>query len=193
MRRRATAFLCGLIFSPVMSLSAATTQDDGAEASPLTVSTRFLFELDSRCQEGQGLTVTLRYKGAQPLRGYLVRLPLTDSLSGKVVQEQVLEEVRDLGQGMIASGAEWTRTVCTVPKKALGQDVTLAAKVDVLKFADGSILGPAALRESHLLIGTIDGMDFIAKRTELQNFCRRYLQSKDWLLPGTSGRRRLAR
>jgi len=129
-----------------------------------------LFDLDSRCKEGEGLTVTLRYSGAQPLRGYLVTLPLTDSLSGKVVQEQVAEEVRDLRQGMIASGAEWTRTVCTIPKKTLGDHLTLAAKVDVLKFADGSIWGPAALRESHLLIGTLDGMDFIAKKTELQKF-----------------------
>src|SRR5882757_3649454 len=137
MRQRATAFLCGLILSPVMLLAAATSQEGGAEDSPLTVSTRFLFELDSRCQEGQGLTVTLHYTGAQPLRGYLVRLALTDTVSGKVMQENVVEEVRDLRQGMIASGAEWTRSVCTVPKKALGQDVTLAAKVDVLKFADG--------------------------------------------------------
>jgi hypothetical protein len=156
--------------SPVGSLATAPSQEGGAEIAPLTVSTQFLFDLDSRCQEGQGLTMTLRYKGAQPLRGYLIRLALTDTFSGKVVQEQVVEEVRDLRQGMIASGAEWTRSVCTVPKKALGQDVMLEAKVDVLKFADGSIWGPAALRESHLLIGTIDGMDFIAKRTELQKF-----------------------
>jgi hypothetical protein len=170
MRHRATVFICTLFLSPMISLLAATTQDGGAEASPLTVSTRFFFELDSRCKEGQGLTVTLRYKGAKPLRGYVVGLALTDTLSGKVVQEQVVEEVRDLRQGMIASGAEWTRSVCTIPAKALEQDVTLAAKVDVLKFADGSIWGPAALRESHLLIGTIDGMDFIAKKTELQKF-----------------------
>ena len=144
---QSTAFLCALIFSPMMTWSApGAAQDGGAEAAPLTVSTRFLFELDSRCQEGrEGLTVTLHYTGAQPPRGYLVRLPLTDTVSGEVVQENVVEEVRDLRQAMIASGAEWTRTVCTVAKKTLGQDVTLAAKVDVLKFADGSIWGPAEL------------------------------------------------
>ena len=60
--------------------------------------------------------------------------------------------------------------ICSVPKKTLGDPTTLSAKIDVLKFADGSTWGAAALRESHQLIGKLDGMDFIEKATELRKF-----------------------
>jgi hypothetical protein len=69
---------------------------------------------------------------------------------------------------MILSRQAWTRIICSVPKKKLGDPTTLGAKIDALKFEDGSIWGPAELRESHQLISKLDGMDFIEKATELK-------------------------
>jgi hypothetical protein len=71
---------------------------------------------------------------------------------------------------MIASGTEWTRTVCSMPKKTLSDPTEVTVQVDAPKFADGASWGPPALRESHQLVGALDGMDFIAKTTELQRF-----------------------
>jgi hypothetical protein len=116
------------------------------------------------------LLVQLRYTGTQPLRGYLVRLTFTDPATGTVLQEQPLQEIRTSNEPMIASGAEWTRNVCTMTKKLLGDRSTVTAKVDVLKFADNSIWGPLDLRESHQLVGRLDGIDFMGKETELERF-----------------------
>ena len=71
---------------------------------------------------------------------------------------------------MIASGEEWTRAICATPKKMLGDQSTVTLSVDALKFANGSICGPAALTLPHEMIGTLDGMDFLEKTTELQKF-----------------------
>jgi hypothetical protein len=60
--------------------------------------------------------------------------------------------------------------------------LAVTATVDVLKFADDSIWGPIALRESSQLIGTLDGMDFIAKTTDLKRFVSPILP-KDGPLP----------
>jgi hypothetical protein len=114
--------------------------------------------------------VKFRYTGVQPLRGYLVRVAFARSAAGKVFGEQYLEEVRDLHEPTIESGAEWARTVCSMTKKSVTDSSTVAATVDFLKFADNSIWGPAALPESHQLIGALDGMEFIAKETELRRF-----------------------
>ena len=62
------------------------------------------------------------------------------------------------------------RAVCTGLQKITDGHTTVKAEVDVLKFADGSTWGPLTLRESHQLVGTVDGMDFTAKTTELQGF-----------------------
>ena len=55
-------------------------------------------------------------------------------------------------------------------KTTEGEPLTVTAKVDVLRFADGSIWGPASLPVSHQLIGTMDGMDFSAKTTDLERY-----------------------
>ena len=122
------------------------------------------------CKAGEGLVVQLHYTGVQPLRAYLIRLIFSESQSGKGVMEQSLQEVRDLHEPAIAAGEEWTRTVCTVPKKIAEGRETVNAEVDVLKFADGSTWGPLTLRESHQLVGTVDGMDFAGKTSELAGY-----------------------
>lgn len=73
---------------------------------------------------------------------------------------------------MIAHDAEWMRTFCSpVPDRYAGHPVAVTPRVDVLKFADGSNWGPAALPASHRLMGTFDGMDFVARETsELERF-----------------------
>jgi hypothetical protein len=156
-----------LIFIPVLQCRA---QSDPLESSPLDVTTQFTFGMGPDCKGQSGLVVQLHYTGTQPLRGYLVRLTLTDAATGRVLQEQPLEEIRTSNEPLIASGAEWTRNVCTMIKKLLGDRTTVTAKVDVLKFADGSIWGPLELRESHQLVGRIDGIDFMRKETELERF-----------------------
>jgi hypothetical protein len=71
---------------------------------------------------------------------------------------------------MVADGAEWTRTVCSIPETRPGDALTVHTRVDVLRFVDGSIWGPASLPESHQLIGTIDGVDFSVKTTDLLRY-----------------------
>jgi hypothetical protein len=170
---RTIVFLLAVALGPFVALRTAAAQDDHLESSPLNVTTQFSFGLGTECEAGEGVVVQLHYTGTQPLRGYLVRLTLVESLIGKVPQVpqvQILQEIRHSGEPMIASGAEWTRTVCTKQKKSSGDPTTVTAKVDVLKFADGSIWGPAVLPESHQLIGALDGIDFLGKTTELKRF-----------------------
>lgn len=145
-------------------------QDTPAKSAPLTVTTDFSFGLNADCKTGQGLTVRLHYTGEKPLRAYLVTFETAEAKTGKVSQQQVLEEVRKTREPLIGSGAEWTRTVCSVPKKSSGDRTAVSAKVDVLKFGDGSTWGPISLAESHRLVGIVDGMNFIEKTTDLQHF-----------------------
>jgi hypothetical protein len=170
MCRRTTAFLLVMLLGLFLSLPNALAQDDQTEPSPLSVTTQFATGLGADCNGGEGIVVKLHYVGTQPLRGYLIRLAFAQSVSGKITQEQYLQEIRDLREAMIASGAEWTRTLCAIPKKIRWDSSAIIANVDVLKFADNSIWGPAALSESHQLIGALDGMDFVGKATELQKF-----------------------
>jgi hypothetical protein len=170
MRLKTTVFVLAVVVASFVAVQRADAQDDHLVSSPLSVTTQFSYDLGAECQGGEGLVVQLRYAGAQPLRGYLVRLALADPLSGSSFGEQSVQEIRDSREPMIPSGAEWTRNVCTIPKKIAGSPTSVTATVDVLKFADGSIWGPAARRESHQLIGTLDGMDFITKTTELERF-----------------------
>lgn len=138
--------------------------------SPLRVTTQGLSGLDRGCKAGEGLIVQLHYTGEKALRGYVLRFDSSYHRDGKPINDEILEEVRGLRDPVILSGQEWTRIICSVPKKTLGDPATLSAKIDVLKFADGSTWGPAALHESHQLIGKLDGMDFIEKATELRKF-----------------------
>jgi hypothetical protein len=167
---RTTFFLLAVLLGPFTSVSPAAAQDDQLESSPLNVTTQFSYNLATNCKGGEGLVVQLHYAGAQPLRGYLVRFSFARSATGKTFQEEDIQEIRDSREPMIASGADWTRTVCLMPKKIAADSATVTANVDFLKFADGSTWGPMALRESHQLIGTLDGMDFIGKTTELERF-----------------------
>ncbi len=170
MRCKITVSLLTMVLGSLLCLANALAQEDQPEASPLSVTTQFESSLGTECKSAEGLMVKFRYAGTQSLRGYLVRLVFARLAAGKVFGEQYLEEIRDLREPMIASGAEWTRTVCSMTKKSVTDSSTVAATVDFLKFADNSIWGPAALPESHQLIGALDGMDFIAKETELRRF-----------------------
>jgi len=167
---RITLFLLAVLLGPFTSVPTATAQDDQVKSSPLSVTTQFSYGLGTDCKASEGLVVQLHYAGTQPLRGYLVRLAFAQSATGKTFQEQDIQEIRDSREPMIASGAEWTRTVCVAPKKIAADSTTVVANVDFLKFADGSTWGPMALRESHQLIGALDGMDFVGKTTELERF-----------------------
>ena len=170
MRPKSTVFLMAMVLGPSVSLQTTAAQDDHQKSSPLSVTAQFSTVLGADCNSGKGVVVQLHYTGAQPLRGYLVRLVLGDSVTGKVLTEQVIQEIRDLREPMIINGAEWTRTFCSIVKTTPGEPLTVTAKVDVLKFADGSIWGPASLPVSHQLIGTMDGMDFSAKTTDLERY-----------------------
>jgi hypothetical protein len=86
-----------------------------------------------------------------------------------VLTEQTFQEARDSRGPMIVDGAEWTRTSCSNVETIPGHALNVITKVDVLKFVDGSIWGPASLPASHRLIGTMDGMDFGVKTTDLEH------------------------
>ena len=164
-----------ILFQAVLSLCAgrqaiAAQDKQDVAPSPFRVTTQGLSGVDRGCKAGEGLIVQLRYTGEKALRGYVLRFDSPYHRAGKPVNDEILEEARGLRDPVILSGQEWTRIICSVPKKTLGDPTTLSAKIDVLKFADGSTWGPAALRESHQLIGKLDGMDFIEKATELRKF-----------------------
>jgi hypothetical protein len=160
--------LVALVFSSISHTASA--QDFHVRISPLQVTTQGLLELDRNCKAGQGLVVHLHYTGDKPLRGYVLSFNSVYNPQGKLPNGEILQEARGPGQSPILSGQEWTRTICKVPKKTLADPITLNATVDVLKFSDSSIWGPASLRESHVLIGRLDGMDFLEKSTELRKF-----------------------
>jgi hypothetical protein len=158
-----------LVVSPLAG-SRTAAQDAAPKSPPLEIKTTFSRGGDAEFKGDQSLVVQLHYTGEQPLRGYLVRLKSANSHDGKYSHEQFVEEIRDSQQPMIAPGEDWTRTVCTVPKKMFGEATTVTATVDFLKFADGSVAGPAALARSHQLIGMLDGIDFSQKTTQLERY-----------------------
>lgn len=168
MRPGTAAFLLTLILGLSVFSHVAAAQNK-PEPSPLDVTAQASSDSDPDCKTGEGVFLQFHYTGQQALRGYLVRVTAADSTSG-AAQEQTVEEIRDPSEPMIESGAEWTRTVCWMAKKNSVEPTSVTASVDVLKFADNSIRGPAALPESHQLIGALDGMDFLAKNTELKKF-----------------------
>jgi hypothetical protein len=169
MGARAAAFLFTVVLGTFVSLDSASAQDSGKESSPLRVSAQFSTLLGADCNSGKGMVAQFHYQGSRPLRGYLVSLVLRDP-AGKVLTEQTIQEIRDLHEQMIVEGAEWTRTFCSSVKTTVGGPLNATAKVDVLRFADGSNWGPMALPASHQLIGTMDGMDFSVRTTELERY-----------------------
>lgn len=169
MASKAAAFLLSVFFSTFLTPNAVTMQDKNQASSPLTVSAQYSTLLSADCNSGNGMIAQFHYEGAQPLRGYLVSMVLSDS-AGRDLTEQTIQEVRSLREQMIATGAEWTRTYCLTEKGTSGNALTTTAKVDVLRFADGSNWGPMALAASHQLVGTMDGMDFSVRTTDLERY-----------------------
>jgi hypothetical protein len=162
------AFLIVAVLGPFVFLQYTSAQDKKEQPPPLSVTAEFSTSLGAKCPGGEGLVAHLHYSGEKPLRGYLAQVVMGgDTSIGR--HFQTLQEARD-SREPIANGADWTRTVCWrlgVPK---GGFLGGFATVDVLKFDDGSIWGPARLEESHQLIGMIDGMDFRVKTTDLLKF-----------------------
>ena len=134
---------------------------------PLVVTTDFSVDLDQNCKAGQGLVIQLRYTGSKPLRGYVVMFPGIGPITDKNISAETLEEARDFG-APILPGASWTRMICTIPDKNSATTSPFYSRVDMLRFVDGSIWGPLSLRESHKVIGKIDGLDFLDHTTDLQ-------------------------
>jgi hypothetical protein len=171
MRSRPSVFFLVVVLCPCASPRTVAAQVDKREIPPLSVTGQFSTTLGSGCKSGQGLVVQFHYAGAQDLRGYLVTLALTDSVTGKVLMEQALQEARDSRAPMIANGADWTRNSCL---SGVETDAThplnVTTKIDVLKFVDGSVWGPDSLPASHRLIGSMDGMDFGVKTTDLEHY-----------------------
>lgn len=166
---RAAAFFFTMVLATFVSVDSAAAQDSEKESSPLSVSAQFSTLLSADCNSGKGMVAQFHYEDARPLRGYLVRVILRDS-AGRVLTEQTIQEIRDLRDQMILRGAEWTRTFCSTVEATSGAPLTATAKVDVLRFADGSNWGPMALPASHQLIGTMDGMDFGLRTTDLERY-----------------------
>lgn len=165
---RAAVFPFAALLSAFLLPPLAAGQGD-RESSPLNVTGQFSTSLGPDCSSGRGIVLQLRFAGPQALRGYLVRLSLAGSSTGKVLAEQTVEEIRDLREPLIAPGAEWTRNFCSIVKSE-EEPLAVTAKVDFLKFADGSVWGPVSLPASHQLIGKMDGMDFSVKTTDLERF-----------------------
>ena len=169
MRPHASMLLLTMVLGPFACCYGAATQNASSEPSPLQVEAQFSTGAGGECKNGEGVVAQLRYAGTRPLRAYLVTLALANSTTGKALRRLAIHETREPDE-MIPSGAEWTRTACIALKTTAPDSVSVTADVDMLKFDDGSTWGPLASRESHQLIGTIDGMDFIAKTTELKQF-----------------------
>jgi hypothetical protein len=170
MHPKRSIFLLAAVPCLFLSPQAVAAQNDQKEISPLNVTGQFSTTLGADCKSGKGLVLQFHYAGSQTLRGYLVTLALTDSEAGKVLTEQTFQEARDSRGPMIVDGADWTRIGCSIVETIAGHALNVITKVDVLKFVDGSIWGPASLPASHRLIGTMDGMDFGVKTTDLERY-----------------------
>lgn len=170
MRFKSSILLLGAVPFLCVFRQTVAAQHERKEISPLSVAGQFSTTLSADCSSGRGLIVQFHYSGSQPLRGYLVTLALADAVTGKTLAEQTLEDARDSREPMIADGADWTRTTCSTVETIAGHALSVITKVDVLKFVDGSIWGPASLPASHRLIGRMDGMDFGVKTTDLEHF-----------------------
>jgi hypothetical protein len=171
-RHKPTLLLFALALGPFVLVLNAAAQEEKikVEISPLSVTAEISTTPGAECNAREGLAAHLHYVGVQPLRGYLVEFVFYDQATHKPIGTQSIQEVRNSREPMIAGGAEWTRTVCSIPETRPGEALTVRARVDVLKFVDGSIWGPASLPESHQLIGTMDGMDFSVKTTDLLRY-----------------------
>jgi hypothetical protein len=170
MRPQLITFLLAAVSAPCLFSQTAASQGDKIEAAPLIVTAQFSSSSSADCAGSKGLIVKFRYEGTKPLRGYLVEIAFHNGASGQLVSQQTLQEARDARQPILANGAEWTRIICSVAKSTTEEKLTVVPRVDVLKFDDGSISGPAHLSESHQLIGMIDGMDFSVKTTDLLRY-----------------------
>jgi len=170
MAPRSALFLSSVILAAGLNVSVVLAQDDKPVPSPLEVNVESAPGMTGDCKVDSGVVAHLRYNGTQPLRGYLVQFFFIDPASGKTVQQQTLEEIRDTREPMIAPGAEWTRPLCIAKKQSSDNAMKVTTSVDVLKFADNSVWGPMDLRESNQLVGRLDGIDFMAKPTRLERF-----------------------
>ena len=181
MRPRIAMFFLAAALGLFVSVHFASAQDKQPASSPLEVMAQFSPDLGADCIGGEDITLQLHYVGAQPLRGYLVEVALTDATTGGFFLGKNIQEIRNSREPLIASDAEWTRTFCSpIPETYGGHPVAVTPKVDVLKFEDGLNWGPAALPASHRLIGTFDGMDFVAKETsQLERFVSPILPERE--------------
>jgi len=170
MAPRSALFLSSVILAAGLNVSVVLAQDDKPVPSPLEVNVESAPGMTGDCKVDSGVVAHLRYNGTQPLRGYLVQFFFIDPASGKTVQQQTLEEIRDTREPMIAPGAEWTRPLCIAKKQSSDNAMKVTTSVGVLKFADNSVWGPMDLRESNQLVGRLDGIDFMAKPTRLERF-----------------------
>jgi len=55
----------------------------------------------------------------------------------------MLEDAHDARGPLIVDGADWTRAICSTVETIAGHTPSVVTKVEVLKFVDGSIGGPA--------------------------------------------------
>jgi hypothetical protein len=178
MRFTVATLLIGLACAlPASAQSPFVSRDQAV--SPLNVTTEFSSSVGAECDGGEGLVVQLQYTGAQPLRGYLVALYPRDSVTGRKLPLRAIQGFTSPLESMIATGTTWTRTVCAIPESVAGVSVTVTAKIDVLKFADGTIWGPAALSATHQLLGQFEGMDFVMGSSPEEKFVAPILPAGD--------------
>jgi hypothetical protein len=171
MSHKATLLLYALAFGPLVPAQNAAAQDEKIkiEDQPLSVMAQFSTAPVADCNSGNGVIVQFHYLGTKPLRAYLVSLAPAYSAPVKTLTKQIIQEVRD-SREPIVNGAEWTRTICSVVNANAGTAARVIPIVDALRFADGSIWGPGSLPESHQLFGTMDGMDFSVKTSDLLRY-----------------------
>jgi hypothetical protein len=170
MYSRIALFLSTLILGLCLALGNDAAQEKDLDTSPLTVTTEFSSSPVADCNASASFIARFHYKGEKELRGYLVRFDFVDPGTGILVQRQTVQEIRDSREPLIATGAEWTRSFCNMYKTSTEDRLQVTAKVDVLKFADNSTWGPIALPESHRLVGELDGLGFMSRKTQLETF-----------------------
>src|SRR5271168_1625423 len=160
----------GLLFFLSVSATSwaqnAATDSSNPTASPLHVSIDPA-GIPAIC-ESNPIVIRMRNEGTKPLRGYVVGLFFPDpkgSGAPRVVTYSEVVNPLDPNEKVLASGAEWERTVC---KLAPGiAPTSVSVKVDLLGFEDGSKWGPAELRESHTTLGALDATNYFLGQTDV--------------------------
>jgi hypothetical protein len=162
--------LCLTVYCALAAAQDSFTVSPDLSKSPLNVSVDPAGKADLASCGSEGsrnpLVLQFRYEGTKSLRGYLVALSFPNPKGGTAPLHEIETDLIFPNKKLIEPGAQWTRTICTIPDGVNPTDVS--TRVDLLGFEDGSNWGPRELRStSYEFLGMCEGIDYLQGRTDV--------------------------